>query len=128
MPEAGSDGDYTDGSEFMAGADEPDSDVDFDFDVLAEEEMDDDAALRAPTLAASRRARAREAPQEAAPAAAEAQPAEQQHRYSTRQALSMRCSMTRSERLPAVQVFMARVGRTTASDGHCWRQRRPTYV
>ena len=86
VPEANSDGDYTDGSEFMAGADEPDSDVDFDFDVLAEEEVDDDAAARVPTLAASRRARAREAAEAAAPAAAEAQPAEGQHRYSTRRA------------------------------------------
>ncbi len=111
MPEAGSDGDYTDGSEFMAGADEPDSDVDFDFDVLAEEEMEDDAALRVvPTLAASRRARAREAPLEAAPAAEEAQPAEQQqHRYSTRHALFLCCSVARSEYLYSVQVTMFRL-------------------
>ncbi len=119
MPEAGSDGDYTDGSEFMAGADEPDSDVDFDFDVLAEEEMEDNAALRAvPTLAASRRARAREAPQEAAPAAAEAQPAEQQqHRYSTRHALVLCWLTTQRGHLAMIQALMIRVNHRPAL--HC---------
>ena len=86
VPDAGgdSDGDFTDGSEFMAGADEPDSDVDFDSDVL--EEMEDDAAPRAQPAAARRRARVR-AEQAPAPAVADdAPPSERQHRYSTRHA------------------------------------------